>query len=70
MTSVGHSLVGLSIGVLCMPGWLSRRAKAAAFASFAVFAGMKPCPASAPPNTPATLRNGRPSIESSRLPPP
>ena len=44
MTSVGHSLTGISIGVLCMPGGRSPRFNAVFLASFAVLANLPDLP--------------------------
>ena len=40
MTPVGHTLVGVSLGIACLPAFTTRRAKAAFLASFAVLANV------------------------------
>ena len=44
MTPVGHSMVGLSVGVVCMPRWESARAKALFLASFVMLANLPDLP--------------------------
>ena len=44
MTPVGHSMVGLSVGVFCMPQWQTTRAKALFLTSFVVLANLPDCP--------------------------
>jgi membrane-bound metal-dependent hydrolase YbcI (DUF457 family) len=40
MTPVGHSLVGVALGIVCLPDFPTRRAEAAFLAGFAVLANV------------------------------